>query len=189
MNYPTIIATCSAAVSAIASLVSIGVNLCNNKKMYKANLERKSKLDLLQSIRILVPEYIASVDYALYLYIKASADENDKMQDEVRRLAPGVKYGNTTFEDYSKQLNEAKSRFFDLKNNLAIYKANNLEEYVDRVWHILDTKRLNGIKSNATNGGLSTQEVNANNYMNKHSKELIDHFNSWYNQEFNKLTK
>ncbi|NRN84096.1 hypothetical protein [Lactobacillus helveticus] len=174
MNWSAV-ASIAASISALLSLVGIIMNAHYNKKNYKANLEIKSKLDLLQSIGILVPEYIASVDYALFLYIKASADD--------------IKHRNTSFEEYSKQLNEAKAKYFNLKSNLSIYKANDLKEYVEKVWQILDTDKLNEIRANVTNRGLSKQEVDANNYMNKHSKELINCFDLWYDHEFNKLTK
>ena len=70
----TIVASIAAAVSAFASLISIIISYHWNRKTYKANVEIEPKLEALYTLRKLIPDYIAEINYVTYLYCKAAAN-------------------------------------------------------------------------------------------------------------------
>ncbi len=185
----TMIASIAACVSAFLSLIGILVNLYFNRKTYKANLEINSKLDLLKSVRKLIPDYITAVNYTLYLYEKSWSNENDKKAKKEGNLNPGIIIGETSFEDYDTQLTNAKFTYSELKMFLKIYGSQDLLDDVEDVWNILDKENRDKINSTASNGYISKEEKTINDNFNKVSDKLTEDFAKWYNKEFKKLTK
>ena len=178
----TALSSIAACVSAILSLVTIKVNIANNKKMYQANLEIKSKLDIIQSIKKLVPDYIAGTNYTLYLYSKAWSNTNDKRK-------PNVIIGRTEIADYDAQLTQAKRVYFELKTNLQVYEVELLLKEAEELWAVLNHENLYKISSTATNESITDPEQEVFDEFEEKKKKLIQDFSKWYKEEFQRLTK
>lgn len=186
-NIWTVIATGASAISAICSAIGIGINIYYNRKNYRANLEITSKLQLLKSVRKLVPDYITAVNYSLYLYEKGWSNENDRKAKQENRLTPGIIIGKIGLEAYDSQLTKAKIVYRELKTILKIYENKQLLEDVEKVWNILNKENLQKIKITATNAEISKEEKEINLNFKSKSDQLTDDFTKWYNMEFEKL--
>lgn len=185
----TAIASIAASISALLSLIGIGVNAYYSKKTYKANLEIKNKLNVVNAIKELVPKYIAETNYALYLHSKAWANVND-INNGIDKLShPKVVIGRTELADYDDQLTKAKKVYFELKANLDIYEEKDLLADVVALWNVLSHENLNKISSTATNRGISELEQEVFNEFDTQKDKLTNDFIKWYKKEFQKLTK
>lgn len=185
----TEVASIAACFSAFFSLIGIGVNAYYSRKAYRANLEIKNKLDVVNSIKELVPKYIAETNYALYLHSKAWANVND-INNGIDKLAhPKVVIGRTELADYDDQLTKAKKAYFELKANLDIYDAKDLLADVVALWNVLSHENLNKISSTATNIEVSESEQKVFNEFETKKNKLTNDLIKWYKQEFRELAK
>lgn len=185
----TAIASIAASISALLSLIGIVMNVYYNKKNYKANLEIKSRLSILNSIKKLVPDYIAQTNYALYIYSKGWSNANDKRLEKSGALPPGVIIGKTEISDYDAQLTRAKVVYFELETELRIYGCCQLIDDVENMWNILSHDNLKEISSTATNQYVSKEEQQIFDEFNKRKDKLNKDFSSWYKDEFRNLIK
>lgn len=183
------ISSVAASISALLSLISIFINTHYSRKNYKANLKINSKLELLKTVRKLVPDYITEVNATLYSYMKGWSNENDKKAKAENLLPPNIIMGETGLEDYDSRLTKAKIVYHELKTTLQIYENQQLLKDVELVWSILDKKNRDIIASVATNRGISPEEEKINSDFEKVSNKLTEDFTKWYNDEFQKLTK
>lgn len=165
------------------------MNVYYNKKNYKANLEIKSRLSILNSIKKLVPDYIAQTNYALYIYSKGWSNANDKRLEKSGALPPGVIIGKTEISDYDAQLTRAKVVYFELETELRIYGCCQLIDDVENMWNILSHDNLKEISSTATNQYVSKEEQQIFDEFNKRKDKLNKDFSSWYKDEFRNLIK
>lgn len=185
----TAIASITASISALLSLIGIVMNVYYNKKNYKANLEIKSRLSILNSIKKLVPDYIAQTNYALYIYSKGWSNANDERLEKSGALSPGVIIGKTEISDYDAQLTRAKVVYFELETELRIYGCCQLIDDVENMWNILSHDNLKEISSTATNQYVSKEEQQIFDEFNKRKDKLNKDFSSWYKDEFRNLIK
>lgn len=188
MNWSAV-ASIAASISALLSLIGIVMNVYYNKKNYKANLEIKSRLSILNSIKKLVPDYIAQTSYALYIYSKDWSNANDKRLEKSGALPPGVIIGKTEISDYDAQLTRAKVVYFELETELRIYGCCQLIDDVENMWNILSHDNLKEISSTATNQYVSKEEQQIFDEFNKRKDKLNKNFSSWYKDEFRNLIK
>lgn len=173
----TTIATGAAAISAAAAFVGLFVSIHYDRKTYKANLEINRELNSIDSVKQLVPKYLASVEYLCYLYGKASADQNDHR-----------KKNRVTFIDYDKQMDKAKNLRKTLDLDLAVAKnTNKLVLDAQTIWGVLD--ELGMYFNSATNRCVSDKEKQFNKLFNKMSNLMMADCASWYQSEFKKLTQ
>lgn len=171
----TIIATVAAALSALMSLIGNLISIHYNRKTYRGNLEINRKLNTIDTIKKLIPKYLANVEYLCYVYGKACSNRND-----------GKGQGSTTFEDYDRQMDKAKTIRKQLELDLKI--ANNTEVLVldiESIWKVIDD--LGRYFNTSTNSYLSDKEKEFNKNFKKLSDLLMDDCISWYQSEFNKL--
>ena len=181
------VAAIAASISALLSLIGMIVNVHYNRKTYRANLEIKSKLDLLNEARKLVPEFLSEVKYASHLYMKASANSNDRKVDKENRLSPGVFYSDIDFSDYYNQLYKAQNSYYELKNMLKLLDYKDLTKNVEDIW-----KHFNQVKSccsDATNAYESNEEKEYNNRNEELSQKLLDDFSTEYTENVKNLIK
>lgn len=170
----TEIASIGAAISAIASLISIGVGFRWNKKMYKADMIIKPKIEELHDLRDLIPIYISNINYASYLFFKASANQRDKMMAEAKALPRGVVYGKVNFEDYDKQMDKTKALHEQLVALLRLQNNQVILNDVEELWDWFGKK--NDYNQDSTNACLSKKEEKFNNLLHKRSSKLNDDF-------------
>ncbi|CCI85075.1 hypothetical protein FC52_GL000613 [Lactobacillus pasteurii DSM 23907 = CRBIP 24.76] len=174
----------------ILTLVTILITVHYNRKNYRANLEVRSKLEILNSINKLIAKYIVEVDNSLYLFIKGCSNNNDKQLAKLKLSNPNVVVGKITTEDYDLKLAETKKIKTELEINMETY--GNCEAILDdmeKLWHVLDHDNLQKISEVATNAEHSEAEKEVSNKCEIAQKRLKDDFKEWYKNEFDKLTK
>ena len=186
MNFNwTVIASGASAISAIASLVSIWINFYWNKKMYKANMVTKPKLENLNALKRLIPNYIAEVSFTTYLFFKATANQRDKMLDKSHGKTYGAIYGNIDFEDHDRQMKRAKALHEQLVALLKLQDNQLLLKDVQDIWNLLGVRKEYNQQS--TNLYLSDKEKKYNDKMNQLTSKLNNDFIIFYKQNIDKI--
>ena len=174
----TAVASIAACLSAFISFISIVVNILNNKKTYKANLEIKSKLSLLNSIKNLTINYIAEVEYALFIYDIVWSNKNGPAKEGTKNL---------TLDDYNIQMSKTKPTHDMLITELKIYgSSDSLRHSVNRLWEFLDKNNLDLIEKYANNRGKSEKEKQFFKKFEKAKDKLLNDLKIWYKIEFDK---
>lgn len=174
----TIVASIAAAVSAFASLISIIISYHWNRKTYKANVEIEPKLEALYTLRKLIPDYIAEINYVTYLYCKAAANQNDERRAKENILPDGVIWGNITFEDHDRQMAKTKLVHEHLTAILRLEGAALLLKDAQELWNCLSLRKE--YYKEVTNEFVSKKEKEFNHLLNETSDKLNNDFIEYY---------
>lgn len=181
----TVISSIAAACSAIFSFIGLFVSIHFSRKSYYGNIRLTRKLELLRDTQKLISKYIAAVKYTAYLYDKASSNRNDSRDI----LENSFLVGSVNFDDYDKQMNNARIIYQELQFNLKVQSQERLLNEVNELWKMINTKKLKDTFGSSRNLTLSEKEKEFNHEFTKLSNKIIDDFSRIYQQEFNKLTK
>lgn len=174
----------------ILTLVTILITVHYNRKNYRANLEVRSKLEILNSINKLIAKYTAEVENLLYLFIKGCSNNNDKQLAKLKLLKPNVVVGKITTEDYDLKLAETKKIKIELEINMETYgNCESILDDMEKLWHVLDYNNLQKISKVATNAKVSKAEEEISDKCKTAQEKLKNDFKKWYKREFDKLTK
>ena len=183
----TVVASVAAAFSAIVSLISLWINFYWNNKMYKLNIIVKPEIQDLNTLRTLIPNYIAEVSFTAYLFFKATANQRDKMLDNSHGKTFGAIYGNIDFEDHDRQMNKAKSLYEQLVALLKLQGNHHLLTDVQEVWNCLGLRKKYNQES--SNLYTSEKEKEFNLKMKQATDKLNKDFIRFYQDTINKLSR
>lgn len=146
--------------------------------MYRADLKIKPKLESLETLKKVIPNYIAEINFVSYLFDKASANQNDKRRDEEGCLPDGVVYGKISFEDQDKEMAKVRIIHDQLIELLKIEEIDELLDDTQDLWNCLSLRKK--YYSDATNQLKSKNEEKFESLLLQKSNKLNKDFIEYY---------
>lgn len=163
-------------ISLTISICSLAVTFYYNKKNYRVQVTNKPKIDDLNTVRLLVLDFISNMDTAIYYCFRAYENSLDSKKDGI------------DFTDSDKKIQNVENSLNRLETFLHFENDGELREDIKNTAVYARTDKLSSCFSESTNGiKIFIEETKYQRKYNAEKEKLLNDLDDFYQNKLEQL--